>query len=292
VRERNLVTAEPRGGHDPRLEPHRDPICYVRPDRVALSAWIQHVPFGMYLVKLLAPESIVELGTRNGVSYSAFCQAVRRLGLSTHCMAVDTWQGDGHTGKYGPGVLADLRRHHDPLYSGFSRLNRARFDEAAALTGNGSVDLLHVDGFHTYEASRHDFDAWLPKMSRRGVVLFHDIAERGRGFGVWRLWDEVTGRYPSFAFHHGHGLGVLGVGHGLPPEMKGIFSMTDREARKFRSFFHRRGEAVGTLVFLAYAARSPVRLGGALVRSVRGLFSNPRQADDGSDTAASLRPEE
>src|SRR6185437_5798850 len=71
-----------------------------RAERQARSAWIEHVPFAFWLVHVLRPRTIVELGTHTGVSYSAMCQSVRSLGLATSCFAVDTWRGDEHAGFY------------------------------------------------------------------------------------------------------------------------------------------------------------------------------------------------
>jgi hypothetical protein len=245
--------------------PAENPICYVQPRRRVLSAWIEHVPFGMYLIDLLRPAAIVELGTRNGVSYSAFCQAVQQLGFVSSCMAVDSWRGDAHTGAYGLSVLSELRHHHDPLYSAFSRLNQSTFDEAAAGVPDASVDLLHIDGFHTYEAVSHDYQTWLPKVSNRGIVLFHDIAERGRGFGVWKFWDELASRRPSFAFYHGHGLGVLGIGADLPGPVADLLKLSGAEAAKVRRFFHGQGQRAAFDVTAQLAARLPARVVAAVL---------------------------
>jgi predicted O-methyltransferase YrrM len=177
-----------------------------------VSPWQGHIPFGLVAVDLVAPRRIVELGTAKGDSYCAFCQAVDTLGLETACAAVDTWTGDAHAGELENDVLDELRLHHDPLYGRFSELIRSTFDDALCLFADRSIDLLHIDGYHTYDAVRHDFETWLPKLSDRAVVLLHDTAVREGDFGVWRLWEELESRYPSFAFTHSFGLGVIIVG--------------------------------------------------------------------------------
>ena len=60
------------------------------------SAWYSNVPFAYWIVGAAQPRTLVELGTHNGVSYSAFCEGVLRKGLQTRCYAVDTWRGDDH----------------------------------------------------------------------------------------------------------------------------------------------------------------------------------------------------
>src|SRR5438067_1598117 len=90
------------------------------PERlVSFEHWVGHIPFAFWLVKVLRPRLIVELGVHRGNSYCAFCQAVTSLKLDCRAIAVDTWEGDVHMG-HEEGVLADLRRYHDPRYSAFS----------------------------------------------------------------------------------------------------------------------------------------------------------------------------
>src|SRR5438445_13774306 len=91
------------------------------PERKAPSAWIEHVPFAFWLVDVLPPSIIVELGTHNGVSYSAMCQAVKYLSLATSCFAVDTWVGDEHAGFYPEETYLNFATFHDQRYSAFSR---------------------------------------------------------------------------------------------------------------------------------------------------------------------------
>lgn len=223
------------------------PVCLARPQRLSVSAWTEHIPFAMNLMAVLRPRVFVELGTHHGDSYCASCQAVAELALPTRCYAVDTWEGDEHSGRYGPEVLLDLRAHHDRRYAGFSTLVQSTFEEARAHFGDGEVDLLHIDGLHTFEAARADLDAWLPKMSDSGVVLMHDINVRQRDFGVWRVWGEVAARWPHFAFAHGHGLGVAAIGAVVPPALRPLLDASEEERIEIRTFYAELGWRVGLM---------------------------------------------
>ncbi|MFA6036672.1 MAG: class I SAM-dependent methyltransferase [Legionellales bacterium] len=177
------------------------------------SAWVGHLPFAAWVIRETSPRIFVELGTHFGTSYFSFCQAVKAHQLNTKCYAVDTWQGDEHAGIYGEEVFQKVAAHQAEHYAEFSSLLRMKFDEALSYFSDGSVDLLHIDGFHTYEAVKHDFETWLPKLSDGAIVLFHDISVREKGFGVWRYWDELKEKYPvHFEFDHCYGLGILQVG--------------------------------------------------------------------------------
>jgi hypothetical protein len=225
------------------LNPLLHPICLAKAERVSLhAAWREHIPFGMLLIDLLRPRTLVELGTFLGNSYCAFCQAVQTLGAETRCYAVDNWTGDDQAGFYGPEILAELRGYHDPRYGPFSTLVQATFENATKQFADGTIDLLHIDGHHSYESVQRNFDGWISKVSDGGVVLFHDTHEFKEGFGVHRFWSELKERYPTtFEFHHGHGLGVLAVGEVSQPELQTLFGTTAAEADTLREFFRQLG---------------------------------------------------
>ncbi len=170
------------------------PASFWAPEHLVESSWLQHAPFAFWLIGAARPAAVVELGTHRGFSYLVFCQAIRDHRLSATAHAVDTWEGDEHAGYYGDEVLTQLRRLHDAEYSSFSTLIRSSFSDAASRFGDGSIDLLHIDGLHTYDAVKTDFETWKPKLSDRGIVLFHDTNEFTPGFGVHRFWAEIMRR--------------------------------------------------------------------------------------------------
>lgn len=218
---------------------------FWRPVYLAQSAWLEHIPFAFWIIEAHRPRQFVELGVHYGVSYFAFCQAVDRLSLDTRCFGVDTFKGDEHAGSYGENVFEQVRSQNDLQYSGFSRIVRSTFDDALKHFADGSIDLLHIDGLHTLEAVRHDFESWLPKLSSRAIVLMHDTNVRERNFGVFKLFESLKKKYPHFEFVHGHGLGVLGVGEEQNDLMKLLFHASENEhgRQSVQEVFSRLGQA-------------------------------------------------
>lgn len=180
-----------------------------------ISAWHGHVAFAHWIVEALKPNLIVELGTHNAVSYFSFCNAVQKLGISGAAFAIDCWEGDPQAGYYSNEVFDSVDRFNKLHYAEFSTLKKSYFDDALKDFEDGSIDLLHIDGLHTYEAVRHDFETWQPKLSNRAVVLFHDTRVFRDDFGVWKFWDEITQKKAGFNFLHSAGLGVLAYGDEL-----------------------------------------------------------------------------
>lgn len=215
------------------------------PDRLTdISSWHGHIPFAFAIIQLARPRVLVELGTHKGDSFCAFCQAIQKLGLKCSSFAVDTWEGDEHSGFYGSEVLEELRSYHDPRYGEFSTLLKASFDLALCRFQDHSIDLLHIDGLHSYEAVKHDFESWLPKMSSCGIILFHDTHVKSNGFGVWKLWEKLKNEYPSFEFSHSNGLGILGVGADLPSRVSGFFQLDPQISGTISLIFEICGERI------------------------------------------------
>ncbi len=196
------------------------------------------MPFAAWVVRQVEPRVLVELGTHSGNSYFSFCQSIAEAGLATKAFAVDTWQGDEHAGHYDESVWTGVNAHNQECYAGFSRLLRMTFDDAVSYFSDGSIDLLHIDGLHTYEAVRHDFETWLPKLAPGAIVMFHDTNVRERGFGVWKLWEELRARYSSnLEFVHSHGLGVLQLDHATPGNRQKWLQSSEVEKQELKTYF-------------------------------------------------------
>lgn len=68
-------------------------------------------------------------------------------------------------------------------------------DELSKILGKDKIDFLYIDGDHTYEGIKKDFNIYLDFMSDDGLIGFHDINTHKEGYGVIEFWNEVKANY-------------------------------------------------------------------------------------------------
>lgn len=244
------------------MNPIDFPICLQTPDYMSTSeSWHGHMPFGLALIDIIRPSRVVELGVYYGDSFFTWCQAIRFLLLNTSCTVtgIDTFQGDESMGEYdGDGARTIVVSRAQSFYPDFTTIIHNTFDASIDRFANESIDLLHHDGCHNYDAVKHDFESWLPKLSHKGIWIMHDTEpshlETGQVIdGASIFWRELVERFPhqTFSFPHAHGLGLL-YPHDPPSTTIEILThMQHDQAARVQHFF----ALLGSRVSAAYTMR-------------------------------------
>ena len=124
------------------------------------------------LSRSLPPDSvIVEIGSYLGASTCFLASAVRRRGGKVY--AVDTWTNLGMT--EGPRDTFKEFCDNTKPFSGCIHIRKGTSGDIARGFSE-KVDLIFIDGDHSYEGVKSDLDAWLPKVKDGGIVVFHDYS--------------------------------------------------------------------------------------------------------------------
>lgn len=175
------------------------------------SIWSGLGTLGYEIVKHFRPRRVVELGTYEGFSACAMALALRDLGEGGTVRAVDTWEGDPNTHAY----------NSDEVYQRFSNLRkelgledvivplRMTFEKASQVIEPG-IDILHIDGWHTYRAVSTDFKQFRPLLAPGAIVMFHDV-NNPLFRGMRLFWRRVSWTYPSVLIPYSSGLGIIQV---------------------------------------------------------------------------------
>lgn len=216
---------------------------FWRPDWLVDSAWLEHLPFLMWLIEAQRPRVVVELGTDDGASYFAMCQAVDRLALDTRCFAVrDPRRRDGQWAR----LAEQAEVFHQDRYAAFSRILHLDPEQSVTHFTRGSVDLLVVDAAALGERTRHVIETWRSCLSADAVLVVHGTAAPGADAGLWPsgLAGAAPG-LPRFEFFHGEGLSCGGAGAHVSPMVQELLrSQNDETARKsLHEVFARLGRA-------------------------------------------------
>jgi predicted O-methyltransferase YrrM len=164
--------------------------------------------------KDLKPANILEIGTAKGATLLAWCRFA-----SNKVVSVDL-PGGIHGGGY-PEIKQGLYQHfvsdrpkvklcciQDDSHAESTRQRAETF-----LAGD-KLDILFIDGDHTYAGVRRDFELWSPLVRPGGYVVFHDILPHKdlHDCEVDKLWTELKAQYPWQEFVEDPTQGWAGIG--------------------------------------------------------------------------------
>lgn len=180
-----------------------DNLFLTNLDDIPSTAWDGHRNFAEWIVKFTKPEVIVDLGVDFG--FSTFSFGMPRIG---HVYGVDTFEGDKFTGKAQGSYEFVLNKREKLFMDNNITFIKGYFSEVAK-TWDKKIDILHIDGDHSYESVKNDYETWSPFVNDNGVILFHDTCVEnfnGNEYGVKRFFEELD--LFKCNFTHTYGLGV------------------------------------------------------------------------------------
>lgn len=184
------------------------------------TCWRGHREFAEWLIQEINPNTIVDLGVDWGFSTLSF--AIPRIG---HVYGIDTFEGDSYTGA-NHGSYEYVSSKIEKLFLKENvTLIKGLFDDVAK-TWNKKIDILHIDGSHSYEDIKNDYETWSKFLSEDGVILLHDtcVSElNGNIYGVKKFFEELD--VPKITFTHSFGLGVISNNKQLIQKIKETFNL-------------------------------------------------------------------
>lgn len=76
------------------------------------------------------------------------------------------------------------------------------------------IDFLFIDGDHTYEGVKKDFEMYSQLVNETGIIAFHDIAVHPLEIGseVDKFWNEIKEKYRHIEIIKDHNQGCCGIG--------------------------------------------------------------------------------
>ena len=167
------------------------------------------------LVRSKRPQVVVEIGSAYGKSTCFIAAALQRNGCGTLFSIAPPSVTDWNDGNPVDDTFEIVKRRLRELrLAGFVEQMRMLSKEAVRSWGK-QIDILLLDGSHTYEDVKSDFFGFLPHLQKDGLVLFHDTMWQYRQDSKWYRADQGVPRFVQELQDQGYPMVTLTEGWGL-----------------------------------------------------------------------------
>jgi cephalosporin hydroxylase len=147
------------------------------------------------------PKTVCEIGTKDGGTARLWESLVRPRNGMVFCIDKE------FPISYLKGRTVRIKGNsHDPL-----TLSRLR-----SLNNGNKIDFLFIDGDHSFQGVKMDFEDYSPLVHPGGWIAFHDILDtefqRSQGCEVSRFWEEIKDQYNHFEIIDPNNKNDMGIG--------------------------------------------------------------------------------
>ena len=168
----------------------------------------------MRLLETASPETVIEIGTGAGGTLFLLTLVSRNNATLVSIDLPPSAVGIGYP-KWKEGLYSSFARDSQTIHLVRGDSHQERTVSAVKeKLGDRQADVLFIDGDHTYDGVRRDFDLYSPLVRKGGIVAFHDIVPHHirKDIRVPDFWKEIRGRYQYTEIAketHRNGIGVL-----------------------------------------------------------------------------------
>lgn len=177
--------------------------------------WIHYA-----LIRNLKPKKVLCIGSKYGYIPAVCATACRdnKIGMVDFVDAsldINDYTGPGeHWGGVGFWKKCNPQRYFGKFkiekHINLHVMTSQKFAKKFAKT---EYDYIYLDGDHSYEGVKSDFNLFWPKLSKNGFLSIHDIASQnkdGNIYGTRDFWSELKkDKKIAFEFNQDPGLGVI-----------------------------------------------------------------------------------
>jgi predicted O-methyltransferase YrrM len=166
------------------------------------------------LIQSLHPSIILEIGTAKGGTLFLFSRVCAPSGILMSIDLPGGWYGGGYPA-WKAFLYRKFARSHQIIHllRGDSH-SREMSEKVIELLGGKRIDVLFIDGDHSYEGVKKDFINYRNVVRKEGIIVFHDIVYNkfDPDIEVSRFWNEIKSQYETSEIVDDQDQGRFGIG--------------------------------------------------------------------------------